>query len=494
MSIFGTNGAKTGEDNKIANKIQGGGAYCTNNIVQKCFSFAVSLALMLGMAPGKMAQAASEIPEGRAFSAVDASGVTVTSSWEDKYDQAFYSKIESEYENGYTTVDTALEIGTAAELAAFAKFVNDGVSSGYPDYKNSHGFENKFVCLTDDIDLQGVAPTVDYQNDGDDGFKVVLTGAVSNNWVPIDYFRGTFDGDGHSIFNVVICAGQRDHEYIGLFRMTNDVTIQNLGVKNIVVMGCQSAGKIVGYMNGTIQNCYASGTIYVCADDRPIAVAGIAANVYGTMKNCYNSGDIFAADISEENFVRCCGLCAGAFSCIVDNCFSTSRIYAYSSYCIVAGLASRADTISNCYYDKDAAPGISATDSDRNIDPETVKGLTTAEFEQKLTEITDENGDKMWFLAPGILDPRKTLHSSDFTFTLPEDLYYDGQGKVITIKPKDGITGIGAVTVKYYKVNSDGTLGAASITPPTDAGRYKIKFDVAGGTEYYSATDLPAMF
>ncbi len=25
MSIFGTNGAKTGEDNKIANKIQGGG-------------------------------------------------------------------------------------------------------------------------------------------------------------------------------------------------------------------------------------------------------------------------------------------------------------------------------------------------------------------------------------------------------------------------------------------------------------------------------------
>ncbi len=168
------------------------------------------------------------------------------------------------------------------------------------------------------------------------------------------------------------------------------------------------------------------------------------------------------------------------------SCNFSGKLYLYDKHggnnSGLGGLLGRACTSNNSYYDKDVAGDLGEG------------GLTTAEFEQKLTEITDENGDKMWFLAPGILDPRKTLHSSDFTFTLPEDLYYDGQGKVITIKPKDGITGIGAVTVKYYKVNSDGTLGAASITPPTDAGRYKIKFDVAGGTEYYSATDLPAMF
>ncbi len=485
MNIFRRINENAGKDNKIANKIQGGGAYCTNNIVQKCLSFAVSLALMLGMAPGKMTQAATEIPEGRTLSDVDFSGVTVASSWEDKYDQAFYSKIESEYENGYTTADTALEIGTAAQLAAFAEFVNSGKD-----------FSGKFVCLTDDIDLQGVAPMADYQNDGDDGFKVVLTGAVSNNWVPIDYFRGTFDGDGHSIFNVVICAGQRDHEYIGLFRMTNDVTIQNLGVKNIVVMGCQSAGKIVGYMNGTIQNCYASGTIYVCADDRPIAVAGIAANVYGTMKNCYNSGDIFVVDTPGGHPVRCCGLCEGSFSCIVDNCFSTSRVYAYSPWglsdCTVAGLAMRADTISNSYYDKDVAGDIGAVSG--QSDTETVKGLTTAEFEKKVAEMTDENGDKTWFLAPevGALPVKKTPKSSDFVFAHPKDMFYDGKSKTITIAPKPGITGMGAVTVKYYKVeNGSTTLLDGS---PTDAGRYKVKFDVASGTEYYSATDLPAMF
>lgn len=89
---------------------------------------------------------------------------------------------------------------------------------------------------------------------------------------------------------------------------------------------------------------------------------------------------------------------------------------------------------------------------------------------------------------------KKTPKSSDFTFSHPKDMAYDGKGKVITIVPKNGITGMGAVTVKYYKVNANGTLGAASTTPPTDAGRYKVKFDVAESPTNYAATDLPAMF
>ncbi len=89
---------------------------------------------------------------------------------------------------------------------------------------------------------------------------------------------------------------------------------------------------------------------------------------------------------------------------------------------------------------------------------------------------------------------KKAPKSSDFVCTHPKDMFYDGKGKSITITPKPGITGMGDVTIKYYKVNSDGTLGAASTTLPTDAGRYKVKFDVAEGTSYAAATDLPAMF
>lgn len=73
------------------------------------------------------------------------------------------------------------------------------------------------------------------------------------------------------------------------------------------------------------------------------------------------------------------------------------------------------------------------------------------------------------------------------------DKVYDGVKSQVIIKPKDGITGIGAVTIKCNKINADGTE-----TPledmPTDAGRYRIKFDVAEGTNYGAASDLSAVF
>ncbi len=457
---------------------------------------------MLNMAPGKMAQAASEIPEGRTFSGIDFSGVTVASSWEDKYDQAFYSKIESEYENGYTTAETALEIGTAAKLAAFAKFVNDGVSSGSPDYKNSHGFENKFVCLTDDIDLQGVAPMVDYQNDGDDGFKVVLSGAVSNNWVPIGNkslylgFHGTFDGKNHSILGMV---NYSPNNCGGLFAYVSGAAIQNVGVKNSVVITGDHAGKIVGVaIDTTIQNCYATGIVYKCTSSTwNCGVGGISGSAYegGTIKNCYASGDMFATAAAPYNILG--GITGNCEYALLNDCYATGKQYLTNfiqGNGGVIGLINYNDTNEGkitAYYDKDVARDIGAVYN--SSDSETLKGLTTAEFKQKLSRLTDETGNPIWFLD--VLSLKlKTPCSSDFTFTLPEDLDYDGQGKTITIAPKPGITGMGAVTVKYYKVNSNGTLGAASTTPPTDAGRYKVKFDVASGTEYYSAKDLPAMF
>ena len=88
---------------------------------------------------------------------------------------------------------------------------------------------------------------------------------------------------------------------------------------------------------------------------------------------------------------------------------------------------------------------------------------------------------------------KKIPKLSDFVFTAPSNLVYDGTPKTVTVEPKSGITGMGAVIVKYYNVNGDGTLGAASTTAPTDAGSYKVKFDVADGTKFAAATDLPVI-
>ncbi len=469
---------------------------------------------MLNMAPGKMAQAASEIPEGRTFSGIDFSGVTVASSWEDKYDQAFYSKIESEYENGYTTADTALEIGTAAELAAFAKFVNDGVSSGSPDYKNSHGFENKFVCLTDDIDLQGVAPTVDYQNDGDDRFEVVLTGEVSNNWVPIGNFNdslafnGTFDGGLHSIKGLISFV----EYYSGFFGcISSNACIKNLIVCNSYFFntaggpdGDTKVGAIVAYINGELSveiiNCYSQGNFIsnLSCSSYAGGIVGCDDTYTNPLLKISNSGTV-------GNYFLNQGECGGILykdynnGLTIKNCFSAENkgaewIGRLKNVIFIHNNPSL--ELSNCYYDTntnecgdDYATGLTIDKMQGEAAKTNMVGFADATY----------NGKPVWLFEEGQypkLNPaicqKKKPKSSDFTFTLPEDLDYDGQGKTITIAPKPGITGMGAVTVKYYKVENGSTTLLDG--PPTDAGRYKVKFDVASGTEYYSATDLPAMF
>lgn len=81
---------------------------------------------------------------------------------------------------------------------------------------------------------------------------------------------------------------------------------------------------------------------------------------------------------------------------------------------------------------------------------------------------------------------KKIPEPSDFVFTGPSSLEYDGKGKAITIEPKPGITGMGAVTVKYYKVNADGSETELE-GPPIDVGKYRAKIHVDEGNAYNAA-------
>ena len=79
---------------------------------------------------------------------------------------------------------------------------------------------------------------------------------------------------------------------------------------------------------------------------------------------------------------------------------------------------------------------------------------------------------------------KATPTADDFTFTAPSNLTYDGNAKTASVNSSK--SGMGAVTLKYYKGNSP--LSAA----PTDAGEYTVKINVAEGTNYNAASDLTA--
>jgi len=112
-------------------------------------------------------------------------------------------------------------IDNIAELIAFRNAVNNGNS-----------YANMTVYLAADIDL------AEGQN----------RGAEASNWTPIgnstNPFKGTFDGQEHTISNLVINGGSSSNQ--GFFGFTTDGEIKNVIFENAKVTGRLNVGVVAG--------------------------------------------------------------------------------------------------------------------------------------------------------------------------------------------------------------------------------------------------------
>ena len=118
---------------------------------------------------------------------------------------------------------TNIAISTEAQLREFAFFANN----------MGMNFSGQTITLANDINLE------------------------NGDWTTIEFFYGTFDGNGKAIRGL---TGNQ-----GFFRY-NGGTIKNLGLVGIDIVG--SSGHSVGGLvmqntGGTIENCYVVGTIVV---------------------------------------------------------------------------------------------------------------------------------------------------------------------------------------------------------------------------------------
>ncbi len=142
--------------------------------------------------------------------------------------------------DGYiiNTINKTLNLNTAQALAYFKSRIND-----YGD-----SFDGYTVNLNTNITLN-----------------------EQNSWVPIGfnstnlsrYFSGTFNGNGHVIYNLTI-TDNWDYEQYGLFGYLQNATILNLGVfiNNVNLNSTSNIkfGGIAGHIqNTTIDNCFVRG-------------------------------------------------------------------------------------------------------------------------------------------------------------------------------------------------------------------------------------------
>lgn len=165
------------------------------------------------------------------------------------------------------TADSVLKIGTAEQLRKFAEFVNAGKSD-----TAGTKYSTMDVVLTHDIDLEGEEWTP--------------IGQTGSSYGAVDYFKGTFDGQGYTISNLTITKTNAGANYAtGLFGFidASSATIKNVKIDNAEIHGHHWVGAIAGYMTGTIDNCEVTNSVIIATNANNDAngdkVGGIAGYV-----------------------------------------------------------------------------------------------------------------------------------------------------------------------------------------------------------------------
>ena len=98
----------------------------------------------------------------------------------------------------------------------------------------------------------------------------------------------------------------------------------------------------------------------------------------------------------------------------------------------------------------------------------------------------DGTADKTGTMTITLVIPKKTPAATDLTYTAPSDLVYSGSNKAATVAAKDGVTGMGEITVKYYSDAARST----EVTETKNVGTYYVGATVAEGDQYAASTGV----
>jgi len=226
-------------------------------------------------------------------------------------------------------------------------------------------------------------PTVSAIVDKD--FSMTTPAEGESNWEPVRTFKGTFDGNGHTISRIVV----NKSSIVG-FICENYGTVKNLTLKDTKINSSSSVGAVAGKNNGTIENCHVTGgdSELMSSDNY---TGGVAGKNYGRITAChvakeckvkgYVVGGIVGYNDKAEItgcYALCSleggncigGICGDLYGSSLTACYSKcSYIRADYYYGGIAGVVnSPSPTFSECYWQGDTnctkGVGDAATDPD----------------------------------------------------------------------------------------------------------------------------------
>ncbi|MGN0480202.1 MAG: InlB B-repeat-containing protein, partial [Lachnospiraceae bacterium] len=173
-------------------------------------------------------------------------------------------------------------------------------------------------------------------------------------------FSGKFEGNGHTISNLNIT--DETGSCVGVFGY-NTGLIRNLGVINANISGSGVAGGLCAYNDGTILNCYFTGTVSSIGT----YVGGLCGqNRTGKIGNCYFNGSVSLSN-TTSSYRYLGGLCGYNSNGNIWNCYCVATVSGEAEYKgAFAGDGSNNPPIyvGNCYYDNSVCslPGLGRFD------------------------------------------------------------------------------------------------------------------------------------
>lgn len=189
----------------------------------------------------------------------------------------------------------------------------DTNGDGQPDApRNGH------YVLTADLDMgplmKKIGKTITEASGKEtDGYMLPLSANKKENADKTDgWFMGTIDGQYHTISNLRIC--RQNGKYTGLVGYLGNETlttptIRNLGLINLKMEGKKSCGAFAGVCFGTVENCFATGTIKAKE-----AVGGLVGKCEGELRNC-----VSYMKVKGKSLVG--GLVGNILGGAVENCY-----------------------------------------------------------------------------------------------------------------------------------------------------------------------------
>ena len=179
------------------------------------------------------------------------------------------------------------------------------------DVKNGNTYEGEYVSLGLSLDFNSTKSYVDayrtdygiYGYEGElktllttgEGFQSVGARTRNNTTDELYNFKGIFDGNGNTLYNLYINTSTKDENNVQVCLFSiNYGTIKNIGICNcnITIKDANmtvDAGAITGRNCGTIENSYTSGKQYIVSSStiRFGGISGVIVN--GIVQNCYST-------------------------------------------------------------------------------------------------------------------------------------------------------------------------------------------------------------